>query len=510
MNCIGLVKDGNRGMRLCRHKASLLFCKPHRFQLIKYLVTIVGIAGSIASLYGFFSQPRKTKYETDKNAPNETEVLEERLQLGYATKAHPDLNPEPSFEAQQFARGMKGNVKGYQAIIRDIALGKFDNAQAKLKSETLLGEISLLQLYLSQGRLFVYRGKYDEGVSYLQRAADLSGQAPSILLEIVQGLLFEGQYADAAKICDELIKRFPPSKSTYSILAKVNTRLGGIRNAEGKYSEARDSLKLAMEYWRKLPNPDLIEVASTINDLGQTLSDLEDYKAAEPLLREALRIRERGRGTSVIDLSESYNNLGLLLLKENSDFIGAEYNYKKSYSLLLEKFGPSHPATAMEAHNLGSLYYRQKRYSAAEIEYQEALVVWKSLLPHNHPDVGRILNDLGTVYFHEDKLDKADEMFTQALVVWSNEKLRNHPGLGYCLTNIAALRAKQGRYAEAEELYRKAIKHLELTTSPDSTATIYAAKLLTEFYRARGMVSKQKEIMGKYKIRPEALAGQAP
>ena len=80
-----------------------------------------------------------------------------------------------------------------------------------------------------------------------------------------------------------------------------------------------------------------------------------EYPKAEPLLQEALRIRQK-------------------------------------------VLGPEHPDTALSLNNLGGLYRVMGQYDKAEPLFQEALRIRQKVLGPEHPDTATSLNNLAELY----------------------------------------------------------------------------------------------------------------
>jgi len=91
--------------------------------------------------------------------------------------------------------------------------------------------------------------------------------------------------------------------------------LGSSLYQQGKYKES------AVAYQRCLQiRPD---DATVLNGTALSLYEAGDYAGAEPLLRQALAIREKALGPDHPDVANSLNNLAGLL-ETTGDYAGAE------------------------------------------------------------------------------------------------------------------------------------------------------------------------------------------
>jgi tetratricopeptide (TPR) repeat protein len=65
---------------------------------------------------------------------------------------------------------------------------------------------------------------------------------------------------------------------------------------EGRYQEAIPLSEKAVEIAKRARGPEHPETATALNNLGSIFTNIGDYAKTEPLLREALRIRQKVLG----------------------------------------------------------------------------------------------------------------------------------------------------------------------------------------------------------------------
>src|SRR5271165_4756914 len=81
-----------------------------------------------------------------------------------------------------------------------------------------------------------------------------------------------------------------------------------------------------------------------------------EYAKAEPLYREALRIRHKVLGNEHPDTATSLNNLALLY-HEMGEYAKAEPLYREALRIRQKVLGPEHPSTAASLNNLALLCF---------------------------------------------------------------------------------------------------------------------------------------------------------
>src|SRR5690349_11491119 len=85
------------------------------------------------------------------------------------------------------------------------------------------------------------------------------------------------------------------------------------------------------------------------------------YDEALDLARRALDLAEKEFGLDHSNTAESLNNVAVLY-KSKGDYASAEPLYRRALAIREKKLGPDHPDTAASVNNLASLYYSKGDY----------------------------------------------------------------------------------------------------------------------------------------------------
>ena len=75
-------------------------------------------------------------------------------------------------------------------------------------------------------------------------------------------------------------------------LEALNQRIAGLLK-QGKYQEAIPLAEKAVDITRRLRGPEDTQTAASLNKLATLYYEIGEYAKAEPLYREALRIRQK-------------------------------------------------------------------------------------------------------------------------------------------------------------------------------------------------------------------------
>ena len=180
-----------------------------------------------------------------------------------------------------------------------------------------------------------------------------------------------------------------------------------------------------------------------------------DYTKAEPLLKEALEIRQKLLGREHPDTATSLNNLAVLY-EAMGDYAKAEPLYEEALEIYQTLLGREHSLTATSLNNLAALYEDMGDYAKAEPLYKEALEIRQKLLGREHPDTALSLNNLAVLYEAMGDYAKAEPLLKGALEIYQTLLGGENPDTVRGLKNLAYLESDLGRSKEASALARRA------------------------------------------------------
>jgi CHAT domain-containing protein/tetratricopeptide (TPR) repeat protein len=310
-------------------------------------------------------------------------------------------------------------------------------------------------------RALYERGRFNEALSYAQRALDirerlLSPSDPELsqscnTLGLIHRML--GHYREAEVLylrALDIDKKNGGDMSTS--YASVASNLGGLYRAMGLYDRAEIYTLIATEIRKKVLGEKHPDYALSLNNLALLYKDGGVYGRAEELYRQALAIlsdrpRDAVYATTINNLASLYAQTG---------------EYGKAEPLMLSAleitkgFGEDHPDYARSLNNLGALYESVGQYEKAEAQYKESLRITR-VLGEDHPAYVLGLNNLGALYMLMAQYAKAERHFNEAANI--RERLGpDHPDFAQSLNNLAVLYIQTGRYDDAEPPLRLALE----------------------------------------------------
>ena len=224
----------------------------------------------------------------------------------------------------------------------------------------------------------------------------------------------------------------------------------------GDYDNGQVLMNRALEVRREVFGPDSLEVADSLNRLGNFHREFGRIGPAEAALREALEIRERLADGPDTDLADSYNNFGL--------FQRSIGNYQQAIEMLNRALAMHEAVTGPDAinqgaplHNLAQAHHALGHYREARRLLQRSLEVKRGVGLENRATYANSLAALASVETDMGLLDEALEHRSRALEIRRIAYTEAHPSLVAGLTGMAATLIAADRLDEAQALIDEAL-----------------------------------------------------
>ncbi|KAI8686582.1 NACHT domain-containing protein [Fusarium keratoplasticum] len=285
-----------------------------------------------------------------------------------------------------------------------------------------------------------------------------------------------------------------------SSFCDTQSLLGSVLRYQGKYEEAEQMNRRALEGHEKVLGREHPHTLGSISNLGLVLQYQGKYEEAEQMHRRALEARERVLGREHPDTLASVGNLGLVL-QYQGEYEEAEQMNRRALEGHKKVLGREHPDTLMSVGNLGLVLQYQGKYEEAEpmhrralesnlglvLQYQgkyeeaepmnrRALEGYEKVLGREHPHTLTSVSNLGLVLQYQGKYEEAEQMSRRAVEGYEKVLGREHPDTLTSVSNLGSVLQYQGKYEEAEPIHRRALEASEKVLGrdhPDTLASIY-------------------------------------
>jgi tetratricopeptide (TPR) repeat protein len=258
-------------------------------------------------------------------------------------------------------------------------------------------------------------------------------------------------------------------------------RLGLYLKERDRHTQAVAPYQRALAIRRTTLGEEHPDCVQSTHVLAEVYRVLEDFAAAEPLLRQALDSARAILGEGHPDVAERQTDLALLYVSMKKP-AQAEPLLEQALTLWRAAFGEEHPKVATALDNLGRVHLMQCDTEQAEPLFQRALAIRRKILGERHADVASSLNHLAELHQAAGRYRQAEPLLQQALAIQSSSLGENHPALAQIFSNLAQLHQATGNYDQAELFFRQALAlrreaygeaHPDFVRSLHGLATLY-------------------------------------
>jgi tetratricopeptide (TPR) repeat protein len=256
---------------------------------------------------------------------------------------------------------------------------------------------------------------------------------------------------------------------------------GVIEDAAGSLGEAESDLRAALEMYRRAHGDRHPSVFTTLDALAQHIIRVRgDYRAAEPLVREALEGRRAVLGPASGQTALSLNSMARIM-KNSGRPEEALALFREAAGALRSAYGPDHPFLAITEHDLGELLWERGERGEGEAAVRDALRINAAALGAAHASTIIVATTLAEFLNASQRCGEAEALLAPLLPAASSGSRTWRTGATLAAYGAALLEA--GRASEAEPVLRQAVEVLEAKAGPGSPRAKAARH---ELARARG------------------------
>ena len=200
-----------------------------------------------------------------------------------------------------------------------------------------------------------------------------------------------------------------------------------------------------------------LERATSLNNLALLFESTGRLDAAEPLIREALDIREKTSGPDHPETLVVINNFALILTEQGA-YVEAEALYRQAVEASTDANGNYNADAFTYLNNLAHLLIDKGEFRESEDILRMLFEVCDHRLGRKHPKTLLAMGNFANVLRLRGAHQRAAELGEEAVQISELIHGRNHPSTLRHQNNLALLLGASGRDQEAEILYRKVIE----------------------------------------------------
>lgn len=237
------------------------------------------------------------------------------------------------------------------------------------------------------------------------------------------------------------------------------------QQANGEALDARNLLQRGRERLdSELADQPLLR-AQLLETLGRIHTTLGLYDEAQPLLTEALTLREQLHGSQHPEVAATLCDLGALAHASGQG--DATALFRRALAMYEAAGMRESPAVADLLNDLGTVLAAQGQLDDAETILQQSLALHEKLVGTADPKVARVLHNLAGIAYYRNQPAVMEARLVRALAIREAALPEDNLELAGSREALALLRHRQGRPAEAVVLLAKQAATLERVYGPE-------------------------------------------
>ncbi len=276
-------------------------------------------------------------------------------------------------------------------------------------------------------------------------------------------------------------------------IASSLSRIGSLQTDQGDYEGSIETLREALNIQQELLGDDHHDTVDTMNNLANALQSSNRMNESELLYRKIISINRNHEDRQEY-LATNLTNLGNLL-SEQENYTEAEQLLHEALEIRQRILGREHPRTAVTLNNLAQMLRRSGSAESAEPLLRESIEIRKITLGDDHPSVAIGINNLALALRDMGRFDEAEPLFRESLERRIKHYGEEHPAVGIAYYNLAGLKNRTERYQEAEELSRKALQIWTITFRPDHINLARVRSILVRSLIAQYNFSEAEQLL---------------
>lgn len=329
----------------------------------------------------------------------------------------------------------------------------------------------------------------------------------------IQRLLRDGRYQDAEAEARTFLDATreaagPESVATAKAIDLLVEALW--RGGKAGVAESRALAATALETKERLLPADDLEIARSLNNMGNLLRLSGDVRQAEPIFERALEMREKKLGPGHPDVAQSLTGLAAARLDlGNRD--EARALFERALAIREQALGPDSIEAAQSLNNLAALSRLSGDYGKARERLERAIAIWEKRLGPEHPNVGQAVENLAQTLQLSGNAAAARPLLERALRIKEHALGPDHPAVAQTLDALGNLLWTLGDSAGAEPLLARALAIQEKTAGPEHPNVASVLSTLGNLELARGDLSGAKALLERaLRIREARLGPEHP
>jgi eukaryotic-like serine/threonine-protein kinase len=333
-------------------------------------------------------------------------------------------------------------------------------------------------LYQTLGSMYQKLGKLDLAGALLQTSLNIREGMPENRSDLAESLIAlgllrseQGKYPEAEQSIRralESVQKFDPQNKP--LLARAEAALGTVLVAGGHQAESVDVLKHAMVSMEAQGRGASADLSRATGDLADAQLYLGHYEDAVALNQRALAIDSQIYGGTHPHVADDLGNLGQLE-EIRGYYADAERYVRQALQIDVDWYGADHPESARKMTTLASVLNLEGKFGEAENLLRRAVSVLERAYGDNNERVAYVLNALGGSLLHDKKFTDAEGIYQRVIGTYRSNFGDGDYRVAVAMDNLSSVYAAEQRYGEAETLLLDVVNRLSKSVGPENIQT---------------------------------------
>lgn len=294
------------------------------------------------------------------------------------------------------------------------------------------------------------------------------------------------------------------------MIVRYISNLALLLEASEKYYEAEKYHKRVVLFSGEIWGKKSSEYAGALSRLGRILRKTGRFKEAGDVLKKALEInlgRRDGKNKNNVFI---YSNLGINS-QESGDFEKAVFYMKKAISLSTGVYGEDAPETARNINNLSALYFKFSKYREARELTEKFIKINRQGKGDDREMINAGMSNLAAIYYAQKIYTNAEKVFSDLLRDQEDKLGKNHPAVGRTLRKIGTLYFSWKKYEKSRDFLERSFEIHNVPEIPGEKEFFEGKSTLGLTYEKLGLHDKALELYkGSMLLKVKLLGEDSP
>lgn len=343
-----------------------------------------------------------------------------------------------------------------------INLGEYKKAEKYLKmaldvfeENKIKGEVSYYysNALITESRLFVARGMFDEAEKNLRQSKKLLAKAGKVITkkinstEELANIYFNlGKYNEAEQLVNaELLRMQKTYENTNKNALPLLLLQGKIKLKQGDYTEAEQLARQVLNLSNTIYGDRSSRSISATMLLAEISNAFGDFDNAQLRLEDSKELLIEKLGPDHIWLADINSRLGSIMLSKSEDPKKIELLFNEAKDIILDELDDQSPLYADMLKRMAFVKIAQKDYSLAFQYLLDAEAIWISKAgKRNNINASEIYILLGDIYYMLKRFTEAEKYYLKSKTLYEKFFSHNHPEYVKTLAKLSRVEYMMG------------------------------------------------------------------